>query len=188
MGALYVKGLERAEAPLKAIFHGGGQERGYRSGTENVPLIAGLGTACDVVTCRLIEDQNHMRMMRDVFEAELSAAFGERAVIHGKRRAENGMEERLPNTTNVSLMLQRHVSGRAILDQLGTKVMASVGAACHSAASSGADESRVLTASHVSKEHAMRAVRFSFGRMSTLEEIRQLVMFLKELDEEHAPT
>jgi cysteine desulfurase len=179
MGALYVKDLEGTKTPLKAVFHGGRQELGYRSGTENVPLIVGLGKASELAMHRLIEDQNHLRCVRDQFERMIMEAFGENVIIHGQRSQEEKEETgRLPNTSNVSLMFPNYTSGKAILDRLGDQVMASVGAACHS---TGLCESRVLLASHVSKEQAIYAIRFSFGRLTTFEEIQRLVALLKKL-------
>ena len=67
IGALYVKNLGSG-APLYPMFFGGGQERSYRPGTENTPMIAGLGTASQLVTSSLNEYSRNMLEMRNMLE------------------------------------------------------------------------------------------------------------------------
>ena len=72
IGALYHRD---AAAPVHPIFFGGGQERGLRAGTENTPMIAGLGQASVLVSERLGEDEKHLREMRDQLEKLLQVSF-----------------------------------------------------------------------------------------------------------------
>jgi len=152
VGALYV----RAQAPLTPLFHGGGQEGGRRSGTENVPYLVALGEACRLARERLAEDQAHFQALRDRLHALLQEGFPD-LVLNGHKT------ERLPNTLNLSFP---GLSGRKILSGL-YELEASVGAACH-----GDEEhpSPVLTAMGVTPQVALGAVRLSVGRPTTLGE------------------
>lgn len=155
IGALYV----RPGCQLVPLLHGGGQEGGRRSGTENVPHIAALGEACRLARARLDQDQEHLRTLRDLLQARLQAGFPD-LLLNGPE------QERLPNTLNVSFP---GLSGRAILDGI-PDLAASLGAACH-----GAEEkpSTVLTAMGLPPELALSAVRLSIGRPTTQEEIER---------------
>jgi cysteine desulfurase len=153
VGALYV----REGTPLTPLLHGGGQEGGRRSGTENVPYIVGLGEACRLVRERLHADQAHFLALRDRLHSRLKEGFP-RLVLNGHK------SERLPNTLNVSFP---GLSGRAILSGLWD-LEASVGAACHG------DEERpspVLSAMGTPPETALGAVRLSVGRNTTPAEV-----------------
>jgi cysteine desulfurase len=153
IGALYIRG----GTAMTALLHGGGQEGGRRSGTENVPSIAALGEACRLVRERLTADQAHFQSLRDRLHSRLLEGYP-RLVLNGHR------SERLPNTLNVSFP---GLSGRAILSGLWD-LEASVGAACH-----GDEEhpSPVLTAMGVPPEVALGAVRLSVGRTTTAQEV-----------------
>lgn len=169
VGALYV----RPGCEFVPLLHGGGQERGRRSGTENVPHIAALGEACRLARGRLAQDQEHMRALRDLLYERLKAGFPE-LILNGPEK------ERLPNTLNVSFP---GLSGRAILEGI-SELAASLGAACH-----GAEEkpSAVLTAMGVSPEVALGAVRLSVGRYTKTDEVERaaelIVARVRELRE-----
>lgn len=167
-GALYVKnlGAESDAAPLKPTFYGGGQERGYRSGTENTAMIAGLGKACELVSQHIDTYQSHMTLVRDNLEQALEKRFGT-MIVFNTRNA-----DRLPNTTSVSFVGEAF-RGRTVLQNC-KYVIAGLGAACHSR--DGNDSgSAVLRASGVSIENAKNAIRVSVGRLTTLEEIEWAV-------------
>jgi cysteine desulfurase len=169
VGALYVRG-GREFVPL---LHGGGQEGGRRSGTENVPHIVALGEACRLARKRLPQDQEHLRALRDLLHERLKARFPE-LILNGPE------QERLPNTLNVSFP---GLSGRAILEGI-PELAASLGAACH-----GAEEkpSAVLTAMGLSPEVALGAVRLSVGRYTKADEVERaaelIVARVRELGE-----
>ncbi len=155
VGALYMReGLE-----ITPLIHGGGQERGLRSGTENILLAVGLGTACRVAQRRLQSDMESMKQMRDRLEDRLFAGI-EGLVLNGHR------EERLPNTLNVSVP---GLEGGRILDGLAG-IMASTGAACHDRS---VTLSHVLSAMAVPPEIGMGALRLTVGRTNTLEQIEE---------------
>lgn len=160
VGALYV----RQETEFTPLLHGGGQEKGRRSGTENVPYIVALGEACRLAQERLSEDRARLQELRDRLHRLLQEGYPE-LVLNGHET------ERLPNTLNVSFP---GLSGRAILSGL-RELEASVGAACH-----GDEEhpSPVLTAMGVPRDRALGAVRLSVGRPTTQGEVEEAARLL----------
>jgi cysteine desulfurase len=160
VGALYV----RQGTAFTPLLHGGGQEGGRRSGTENVPYMAALGEACRLARERLARDLPHLQALRDRLHALLREGYPNLA-LNGPDR------ERLPNTLNVSFP---GLSGRSILSGLWD-LEASVGAACH-----GNEEhpSPILTAMGVPPEAALGAVRLSVGRPTTLAEVEETARLL----------
>jgi cysteine desulfurase len=158
-GALYV----RRNCPLAPLLHGGRQERSLRPGTENVPAIVGFGKACELAGARLAADSRRLTLLRDRFEAQILARIaGTR--VNGRR------ETRLPNTSNIAF---GDLDGEAItinLDMLG--MAASNGAACSAVDHS---PSHVLLAMGQGESVARSAVRFSFGRDNTDEDIDRAV-------------
>ncbi|XP_015443348.1 selenocysteine lyase isoform X2 [Pteropus alecto] len=125
IGALYVRGLG-ALTPLHPMLFGGGQERNFRPGTENTPMIAGLGKAAELVTENCEAYEAHMRDVRDYLEERLLAEFGKKVHLNSQFPG----TERLPNTCNFSIRGPQ-LQGRLVLAQCRT-LLASVGAACHS--------------------------------------------------------
>ena len=160
VGALYV----RQGTEFTPLLHGGGQEGGRRSGTENVPYIVALGEACRLARERLSRDRAHFQELRDRLHQLLKEGFPD-LVLNGH------LEARLPNTLNVSFP---GLSGRAILSGI-SELEASVGAACH-----GDEEhsSPVLTAMGVAPEVALAAVRLSVGRSTTQAEVEEAARLL----------
>jgi len=154
VGALYV----RSGTPLKPILYGADQEHGLRPGTENVPLIVGLGAAAQLVREHLPSTTQRLRMLRDTLHEQLAATIPG-LLLNGHP------VERLPNTLHVSFP---DISGRELLSRVAAQVVASVGSACHSKADAG---SGVLAAIGCDTNRARGAVRFSVGSMTTLEEI-----------------
>lgn len=156
VGALYV----RSGTPIRSVLHGAGQEHGLRPGTENVPLIVGLGAAADLARVSAASASAHLRELRDQLHSQLAAAIPDLQL--------NGHpEERLPNTLHVSFP---GVSGKALLREAADDVAASVGSACHSEHDA---VSGVLAAMKVDTARAMGAVRLSVGRMTTAAEIER---------------
>ncbi|KAM5327534.1 selenocysteine lyase isoform 2-T2 [Glossophaga mutica] len=107
IGALYVRGLGE-HTPLYPMLFGGGQERNFRPGTENTPMIAGLGKAAELVTENCEAYEAHMRDVRDYLEERLVAEFGEKK-IHVNCQFPG--VERLPNTCNFSFLGPRLQGG-----------------------------------------------------------------------------
>ena len=157
VGALYV----RRRAPrvkIKPLLLGGGQERGLRHGTLNVPGVVGLGAACAL--CEQERDAQRARLwtLRERLLEVLSAG---RVQLHGDA------ERTLPGLVNVSFPL---VEGESLMLSLGGVALAS-GSACTSAT---LEPSHVLRALGVGEDAVQGAVRFSLGRGTTGEEIEQV--------------
>lgn len=154
IGALYV----RRGTPIRPIVFGGGQERGLRPGTENVPAIVGLGVAAELAAKRLREGDRRLRDRRDRLHDLLQAAIPG-LLLNGHPEA------RLPNTLNVSLP---GVSGQALLDAADGAVAASVGSACHAGQPA---PSGVLAAMGLDPARAAGAVRLSTGWETSPDEV-----------------
>jgi cysteine desulfurase len=161
VGALYV----RAETRLEPLVHGGGQERGRRSGTENVAYAVALGTACEIAGRSLPESRQHLASLTDRLWQRLYAAFGEGVVLNGHPR------DRLPNTLNVSFVGR---VGAELLADL-PEIAASTGSACHEGTTS---ESPVLAAMGVAPDRRRGAVRLSVGRFTTVDEVERAAELL----------
>ncbi|XP_075057820.1 selenocysteine lyase-like isoform X2 [Mixophyes fleayi] len=171
IGALYVRGIGH-QTPLLPMLHGGGQERNFRPGTENTPMIAGLGKAAELVSLHCAEYENHMKGVRDYLEQKLQVVFGNRIRFNSHFPG----TARLPNTCNVSL-LRPLVSGREWLSHCHY-LQASVGAACHS--DRGDSCSPVLLSSGVPPEAARGAIRLSVGRETSRENVDLIVADLEQ--------
>lgn len=156
-GALILtRPLRRALTPL---LHGGGQEKGLRSGTTNVAGAVGLGVAARCARDDLRKGANaHIAMLRDALWEGLAATISEISINGESAR-------RLPNTLNVRFV---GADADAVLANL-QRVSASAGSACHAGAPG---PSPVLTAMGIGHTAAAESLRFSLGRMTTLEEVQ----------------
>jgi cysteine desulfurase len=154
-GALFIrKGTE-----LEAFLHGGGNERGRRAGTENVPAIVGLGKAAELARAELAERAARFRELRDLLEQKmLSRIPGARVNGDATRRVPNTSNLMLPGVDSESLVIALDLAGLAC----------SAGAACSSGA---VDPSHVLTAIGLSAVEARSSIRLSVGRSNTREEM-----------------
>ena len=161
VGALYV----RSGVRLQPTTPGGGQERGLRAGTENVALIAALGTAAQIAGDDLPASSAHLTGLRDRLHRRLEELLPGRVQLNGH------LTERLPGTLNVSIA---GINGRELLTAV-PEIAAATGSACHE----GTDEpSEVLTAMGMSAERATAALRLSLGRWTTEAEIEQVVRLI----------
>ena len=165
VGALYVRrGLR-----LKPFMLGGGQERGRRGGTENVPGIVGLGKAAELAAAALEPMATRVRGLRDRLEAELLARVPE-------IRINGAAAERVPNTSFISF---KGIEGEALFLRLSDRgVCVSTGSAC---TTGQREPSHVLRAMAVEPEWAQGTVRFSLGRYTTDEEIDRVVGLVPDL-------
>ena len=155
IGALYLRG----RIPLEPLIHGGGQERGRRSGTENVAGAVGLATALSLLD---VGAQGEIGDLRDHFIADILRLVPD-AMLTGPR------EGRLPG--NASFCFPG-TSGESILLELGRHgVVCSAGSAC---AVGDDTPSHVLTAMGITAEVAQTAVRFSLDRSTTREQLEQV--------------
>jgi cysteine desulfurase len=160
VGALYVR-RRNPRVQLSAIIDGGGHERGMRSGTLNVPGIAGLGKACELCQQEMAQESERLRGLRDRLRAGLEAKLDE-VFINGS------MEHRLPNNLNMSFA---YVEGESLLMGIND-VAVSSGSACTSAT---LEPSYVLKALGVGEDLAHTSIRFGLGRFTTPEEVDYVV-------------
>jgi cysteine desulfurase len=156
VGALYVR-RRNPRVRLAPIVHGGGHERGMRSGTLNVPGIVGFGKAAEIAKARMELDTAHSKRLRDKLWNAISSRVDE---VH----LNGHPTERLPHNLNVSFA---YVEGESLM--MGIKELAvSSGSACTSAS---LEPSYVLKSIGVGDELAHSSIRFSVGRNTTDEEI-----------------
>jgi cysteine sulfinate desulfinase/cysteine desulfurase-like protein len=158
----------RAGVDLEPLVHGGGQERGLRSGTENLPGIAGVGRAAELVPEALAK-MAAVRELRDRLERAVVA------LAPGARR--NGpAAERLPNTLNVTLPGVRGESLVIALDRRGFAL--SSGSACHAGSP---EPSHALLAMGLAPEDAHCAIRVSLGSGTTDAEVDRFLEALRSV-------
>jgi cysteine desulfurase len=151
---------------IQPLLYGGGQERGLRSGTENVAAIVGFGAACELATTNLTAFDMHTDNLRQHLEAGLTKLD---AIIFGQK----GL--RIPNTSFFSF---RNLDGETLvtaLDKAGFAVAS--GSAC---SSDSGEPSHVLLAMGVDEDTARGAVRVSFGFSNTMEQVQQLLKALEQ--------
>ncbi|XP_054159467.1 selenocysteine lyase-like [Oppia nitens] len=165
IGALY----RRNSVPLMPMLYGGGQESGLRPGTENVPMIVGLGKASDLVVNNLDKYRQHFAELQTYLETQLRNRFGKLIVIN----CDNCPNGRLPNTTSLSFCESHPIAGKILATT--TSLRASMGAACHSHNMKKEIPSKVLLASGLSAELAQRTIRLSTGRQTTKDDIDRAI-------------
>jgi cysteine desulfurase len=178
IGALYVR-RHNPRVELAEQMHGGGHERGMRSGTLNVPGIVGLGAACAIAAAEMESESARLTRMRDRLQAKLLAALDH-------VRVNGSQQHRLPGNLNMTF---EHVDGETLM--MGVKEVAlSSGSACTSAK---IEPSHVLRALGLGEEAAHSSIRFGLGRFNTDEEVDyvaerliDVVRKLRELSPEYA--
>ncbi len=162
MGALFVRRKPRVR--IEAQMHGGGHERGMRSGTLPTHQIVGMGEAFRIARAEMATENERVRMLRDRLAKGLSEI--EEIYINGN------MERRVPHNLNVSF---NFVEGESLIMAI-KDVAVSSGSACTSAS---LEPSYVLRALGRSDELAHSSIRFSIGRFTTQEEVDYTVDLLK---------
>jgi len=156
------------QLPLRALLHGGSQERKLRAGTENVAAIAGFGAAAELAKTELTDRATQVLKLRMALEQGLAqmpavSIFAQHA-------------ERLPNTVQFGV---RGFDGETLLMQLDRKGIAvSSGSACTSGKT---EPSHVLKAMNIPAELALSAIRVSFGTDNTLADVEKLLRTLGEI-------
>jgi cysteine desulfurase len=160
VGALYVR-RKNPRVRLAPMIHGGGHERGMRSGTLPVPLVVGFGRACEICEQVMPEESKRLAHLRDKLRDEIMKNLDE-VYVNGH------LTERLPNNMNLSFA---YVEGESVL--LGLKEIAlSSGSACTSAS---LEPSYVLRALGVGSDLAHSSIRFGLGRFNTEEEVDYVI-------------
>jgi cysteine desulfurase len=160
VGGLYVR-RKNPRVRLSAIQHGGGHERGMRSGTLNVPSIVGLGKACEIAMEEMEKEEKRLKKLSDYFIDTILKEL-DYTYLNGSR------EHRLPGNVNISF---NYVEGESILMVLKDFAVSS-GSAC---TSKSLEPSYVLKELGASDELAHSSVRFGFGRFTTKEEVDYLI-------------
>lgn len=154
------------DVEIQPILLGGGQEGGYRAGTENVAAIVGFGKAAELAITEVAQWTEHSLKLRTLFEQLLFTIPGAGVFAQGV--------DRLPNTVQFGI---EGVDGEMLLMRLDQKGIAvSSGSAC---ASGGLEPSPVLVAMGRSPEVAKTAIRVSFGKMNTEQEVLEFISALK---------
>ena len=163
MGALYVQRKPRIR--IEAQMHGGGHERGMRSGTLATHQIVGMGEAFAIAQAEMAEENIKIRALRD----RLLAGFDgmEEVVINGD------MDARIPGNLNISF---NYVEGESLMMAIN-KIAVSSGSAC---TSSSLEPSYVLRALGLTDELAHSSIRFTMGRYTTEEEVDMAIELVCE--------
>lgn len=172
VGGLFVRQRRSGgvgKVKLEALLHGGGHERGLRSGTLNVPGIVGMGKAAELARLEMANDTRRINALRNQLETALLTIPGTR--INGNRA------HRLYNTTNI--YFENCDSDALIMGLDGIAV--SNGSACTAAS---IDPSHVLLAMGLSETEAFSCLRFSLGRFTTEADIIATVEAVKPVVEE----
>ena len=162
VGALYVRRKPRVR--IEAQMHGGGHERGMRSGTLPTHQIVGMGEAFRLARLEMATENDRIRMLRDRLLAGTSEI--EEVYVNGD------MEHRVPHNLNVSF---NFVEGESLIMAI-KDIAVSSGSACTSAS---LEPSYVLRALGRNDELAHSSIRFTVGRFTTAEEIDYAVALLK---------
>jgi len=160
VGALYVR-RRNPHVRLEPLFDGGGHERGMRSGTLPVPLIVGLGLACQLAQREMAAEAPRLARLRDRLQQGLLDRLGD-------VRVNGHPTERLPGNLNLSFA---HIEGEALLMSM-TDVALSSGSACTSAS---VEPSYVLRAIGLDDDLARGSLRFGVGRFTTPEEVEYTI-------------
>lgn len=159
-GAIFVRRHGRRVKP-EPMIHGGGQERGLRSGTENVPGIVGMGKAMEIASKELASEQVRLRQWTNRMHGEFSQIEG---------TAQNGHPtQRLPSNLN---MYFKGIEAKALIQNLIKDVAISAGSAC---TTKEVEPSHVIVALGYPAERAYSSIRFGLGRFNTEEEIDYVI-------------
>ncbi len=168
IGALYVRGGPYA-LPVSPLSVGGGQEKGLRAGTLNVPGIVGLGEACRLCEQRLPEERVRVGALRDQLEEAVLKATP-------AARRNGAPENRLPGNSSLTFP---GIDAEALVVN-ASQLAISTGSAC----TSGAPEpSHVLLAIGLSREEAYATIRIGVGRFNTEEEINHAANSISKASE-----
>ena len=163
MGALYVSRKPRVR--LEAQMHGGGHERGMRSGTLATHQIVGMGEAFAIAQEMMADEEVRTRRLRD----RLYAGFSDMEEV----KVNGDMEQRIGNNLNISF---NHVEGESLMMAING-IAVSSGSACTSAS---LEPSYVLRAIGLPDELSASSIRFSVGRFTTEEDVDAAIKLVRE--------
>jgi cysteine desulfurase len=165
VGALYI----RSGVRIEPIIHGGGQERGLRSGTENVPSIVGFGKAAEIAVNEMQSESERLSRLRDKLIKGLLESVPY-AFLNGHPK------KRLPDNAAVRFNFIEGESILLSLDMMG--VAASSGSAC---TAKTLEPSHVLLATGLKHEEAHGSVLFTLGRQNTEEEVDYVLQIMPDI-------
>ncbi|SMP25941.1 cysteine desulfurase IscS [Algoriphagus winogradskyi] len=165
IGALYVRHNHSLPKPLAQI-HGGGHEKGFRSGTLNVPGIVGLGKAAELIMSEMKAESNRLEKLRDLLESKLLSL--EDTFL-------NGSQNRFSHVTNIAF---GGVEGEDLLRKVCQKVAVSSGSACTSISPK---PSHVLQAMGLDSDLGRASIRFSLGRNTTEKDVLDTVEWVEKV-------
>lgn len=164
VGALYIKNIKKRR--IQPLFHGGGQERNFRSGSENVPGIIGFGKAAEIAADEMDPESARIKDLRDNLIQEVLAQIPSTAV-NGHRT------KRLPTNANIRFL---YVEGESLLLSLDMEgISVATGSAC---ASKTLEPSHVLTGIGLPHEEAHGSLQFTLGRWTTEGDIDRVLEVL----------
>ncbi len=165
VGALYI----RKGVRISPWAHGGHHERSRRAGTENVPCIVGFSKALELLNEEREKHNQHLRSLTEMFYRKLVESIPD-VILHGD------LNRRIPSTLSLSF---KGVEGESVILSLDMKgVAVSTGSAC----SSGTLEpSHVLSAMGIDPAIAQGAIRFSFGKDNSMEDVEYVASILPEI-------
>ncbi|MEM2107626.1 MAG: cysteine desulfurase NifS [Candidatus Bathyarchaeia archaeon] len=162
VGALYI----RAGTPIQPIIYGGGQERGLRSGTENLPGIVGMGKAAEIAKNEMTKEAERLSRLRDEFIKGVLDRVPE-SFLNGHRI------KRLPNNVNIRFS---YVEGESLILSLDMEgVACSSGSAC---TSKTLEPSHVLMAIGLKHEEAHGSLLFTLGRQNNEDDVKYVLDIL----------
>jgi len=165
VGGLYIRS-QNPKVQIDPYIYGGGQEKGQRSGTLNVPGIVGLGAACEIAQKHMAEESARLTKLRNLLWQEVQKALPG-VTLNGHP------EQRSPMNLNITLPGQKTENFLARLQLLGI----STGSACGTGAMV---ISHVLTGLGLNSEQVQCSLRLSLGRWTTEEEVLQAVALLSQ--------
>jgi len=168
VGGLYVRQRRPRKVKLEAILHGGGHERGLRSGTLNVPGIVGLGKAAELAQLEMSDEATRIGILRNQLEVSLLSIDGTK--VNGNQK------HRLHNATNIYF---ENCDSDALI--MGLKDIAvSNGSACTAAS---VFPSHVLLALGLNETEAFSCLRFSLGRFTSVADVEEAVKEVRRVAE-----
>lgn len=165
IGFLYL----RKEQKLKPLIIGGGQEHGFRAGTENVPGIVGMGLAAELATKSMIKNIPHLKTLEKLFRSSIINIFPN-VILNGDP------DHHLPGLISISFPGQRNDILTAELDRRNMAV--SSGSAC---SIGSVKPSPILKAMGISDKHNVSTLRISFGKDNKEKDVHALVDALKDI-------
>lgn len=166
IGGLFLRSKRPFKAKIEPLLHGGGHEKGLRSGTLNVPLIVGIGKAAEITHKEMSEHYEKMLKLRNELEDELLKIDG--CHLNGQK------EKRLPNITNVRF---DGIDSDALLVNL-EKIAISKGSAC---SSDNLKPSHVLLALGIAEDDTYSSIRISNNKFNIIDEIKFAITSIKRI-------